>query len=266
MPNRIIRDTARTSPTLHALTDGAERCFWRLITTADDYGRFLAEPAVVLSACFPLRVGTLPVKRVVGWLEEMGAVRLVRFYRLADRVFGEFVTAAKHFDRRARTSRYPDPASADICSHVLADVCACEQMTRSTEGFESSSTEDRGTRNGNTSPAPQEVAGARKWEEIPWPSPEALAHLYNTGTPDNVPAVRSLSPERRKKANKMLRLFPDREWWEETFKRYHRSKFLSGRVTPAPGHEGFQPDFDWLLANGKNGTENAVRVHDGNYL
>ena len=99
----------------------------------------------------------------------------------------------------------------------------------------------------------------------PWPSPEALADLYNRLTPDNVPPVKSLSTKRREQARKILRQFPDRAWWEETFARYHRSQFLSGRTTPSNGHAGFRPDFDWLLANGKTGTENCVKVHDGNY-
>lgn len=146
MPNRIIRDSARTSPTLDALSDGAERCFWRLTTAADDYGRFLADPRAVLSACFPLKVGGLPVKRVAAWLEEMGAVKLVLFYRVGDRLYGQFVSADKYFDKRARTSKYPDPVDASICAHVLA---RCQQMPASTEAFESSeaheSSEARGT-------------------------------------------------------------------------------------------------------------------------
>ncbi len=121
------------------------------------------------------------------------------------------------------------------------------------------------TKTTNPSPLALPEEGEADWSTADWPSPEALVHLYNTATPDNVPAVRSLSAQRRAKANKMLRQYPNRAWWEEAFKRYHRSRFLSGRSTPANGHEGFQPDFDWLLSNGKNGTENAVKVHDGNY-
>ena len=39
MPDRIIRDKARSSPTLQHLSDAGERAWWRLTTAADDYGR-----------------------------------------------------------------------------------------------------------------------------------------------------------------------------------------------------------------------------------
>ena len=64
MPNRIIRESCTTSPTLDALSDGAERMFWRLTTIADDYGRFDADPRVLLAKCFPLRVGRISIKTI----------------------------------------------------------------------------------------------------------------------------------------------------------------------------------------------------------
>jgi hypothetical protein len=120
--------------------------------------------------------------------------------------------------------------------------------------------------------APEEPLGALDhaaaetgWAEAKWGTPEALAHLYNTQAPDNVPAVETLSPKRRANARKLLKTFPHRSWWEEVFTEYHKSKFLSGRAKPDAEHAHFKPDFDWLLANGKKGAENVVRVHDGVY-
>ena len=112
----------------------------------------------------------------------------------------------------------------------------------------------------STPPAP-----VKDWSTAAWGNPEALAHLYNTGTPDNVPAVESLSVKRRELALKALKQFPERAWWTEVFEEYMRSRFLSGKTKPGLGHENFRPDFDWLLANGPKGVENCVRVHDGNY-
>lgn len=103
------------------------------------------------------------------------------------------------------------------------------------------------------------------WATAPWGTPAALAHLYNEAAPDNVPAVETLSAQRVKKAKTMLRAFPAREWWVQVFAEYHASPFLLGQIRPGPGHQGFRPDFDWLLQTGKNGTENAVKVHDGGY-
>jgi hypothetical protein len=77
--------------------------------------------------------------------------------------------------------------------------------------------------------------------------------------------VETLSEQRRKRARRWLKAFPERAWWEDLFGEYRRSRFLSGRSPPSPGHESFRPDFDWLLSNGRSGTENAVKVHDGAY-
>lgn len=96
-------------------------------------------------------------------------------------------------------------------------------------------------------------------------SPEDLIDLYNRNTPDNCPAVKTLSPSRRVKARKYLAMFPERPWWEAVFSQYKRSKFLQGVSGRSNGHEGFTPDFDWLLSKGKDGTENCVKVYDGRY-
>jgi hypothetical protein len=110
-----------------------------------------------------------------------------------------------------------------------------------------------------------EDAAPADWSTAAWPTPEALAHLYNTEGPDNLPAVETLSLKRREAARRLLRQFPARAWWGDVFAEYRASRFLSGKTAPRPGHDAFKPDFDWLMQNGKKGAENAVRVHDGVY-
>lgn len=100
---------------------------------------------------------------------------------------------------------------------------------------------------------------------VVWGKPEDLVTMYNTETPDNVPAVEELSPKRREKALRALRQYTSQAWWKEVFAQYHRSRFLRGLTKPAEGHSSFRPDFDWLLSTGRSGVENYVRVHDGVY-
>src|SRR3990172_3861999 len=71
MPNRFIRESCRTSSTLDQLSDGAERMFWRLTTVADDFGRFEADPRILLSNCFPLRVDRTKISKIEAWFLEM---------------------------------------------------------------------------------------------------------------------------------------------------------------------------------------------------
>jgi hypothetical protein len=102
-------------------------------------------------------------------------------------------------------------------------------------------------------------------KDMPWPDPHTLVAMYNHATPDNVPAAETIEDTRLKKLKRALRSRPLHAWWAEVFRQYHASRFLSGRTPPRPGHESFQPDLDWLLSNGKDGTWNAVKVHDGKY-
>lgn len=107
---------------------------------------------------------------------------------------------------------------------------------------------------------------ADTWGTAAWGTPAALAHLYNETTPKHLPAVETLSIARIKKAQALLKQFPDRQWWVEVFEEFRHSAFLSGLQKPGLGHEHWRATFDWLLRQSSSGgTENAVKVHDGVY-
>ena len=55
MPNRILKETICTSPSIEGLNWFEEVCFYRLLVQADDYGRLDARPMILLSRLFPLR-------------------------------------------------------------------------------------------------------------------------------------------------------------------------------------------------------------------
>ena len=106
--------------------------------------------------------------------------------------------------------------------------------------------------------------GSLRGEKPGWPSPETLVELYNELTPDECPAVTTLTPARIQKAKAYLKTFPDRGFWEQVFKRVHESRFLRGMVQNN-GHGSFRFDFDWMLTKGKDQTENCVKVAEGRY-
>jgi uncharacterized phage protein (TIGR02220 family) len=122
MPNRIIRESCRTSPTLATLSHGAERLFWRLTTVADDFGRFEADPMVMMAQCFPNMLHSVKIKDVEGWIAEVIKCELMRTYVSNGKTLGFFVTWEKHQIKRARASKYPEPDAANICSHLRANV------------------------------------------------------------------------------------------------------------------------------------------------
>ena len=93
---------------------------------------------------------------------------------------------------------------------------------------------------------------------------ERLVERYNSRTPDECPAINTISPARRDKAKRYIKMFPEETFWIEAFDEIHKSKFLRG-MKGSPGHEGFVANLDWLLAKGKDGTENVVKVAEGRY-
>lgn len=130
MPTRLIKESCRSSKNLNKLSDFEERLFWRLITTADDFGRFMAYPELVRASCFPYK--PLSTKSITSALQSMQDNDLIKLYSVDDRHYGYFIKWEAHQGKpRAKTSKYPSPndaqqnhmlASASICMHPLADV------------------------------------------------------------------------------------------------------------------------------------------------
>lgn len=108
MPDRFIRESALTSESLAQLSDFAERLFWRLTTVADDFGRFVANPAVIQGRTMPLVAGVNP-KKIFAALQELDGAGAVKLYEAEGRKYGYFPSWEKHQVRRARTSKHPAP-------------------------------------------------------------------------------------------------------------------------------------------------------------
>lgn len=133
MPNRIIRDSCKTSPSLDALSPEAERFFWRLVTVADDFGRFEADPRILLAKTFPLRVDRLKPRHVGRWRDELVKHKIIECYESGEHLYAFFLNWAKYQDTRAKSSKYPSPpASASRCAQMIADVPVSESESETT--------------------------------------------------------------------------------------------------------------------------------------
>jgi hypothetical protein len=69
--------------------------------------------------------------------------------------------------------------------------------------------------------------------------------------------VDKLTPTRKEKIYKAYRVFPEREEWVQICEEFQYSLFLQNRKN-TNGH--MRKDFDWLLNNGKDGTENYIKL------
>jgi len=138
VPNRIIRESICNSPSLEQLSPGAEVLFYRLLTRADDFGLFEADPLVVLGGCFPLRIGKLKPREVAAWLAELDGAEIVLHYRTNGRTYGQFINFNKYNRLRSKNPKHPlppAPGPADLpaddstCCHVTADDSRCQHLT-----------------------------------------------------------------------------------------------------------------------------------------
>lgn len=121
VPNRVLKESLLTSQTTDKLSVPARWLLIGMILTADDYGRFDADPRVLLAKCFPLRVGRISVATVTKWRDEIAAVGTIRLYEREDRLFGYFPKWFSH-QRPARSrSKFPPPAKGEPPQDVGVD-------------------------------------------------------------------------------------------------------------------------------------------------
>lgn len=78
MPNRIIKESIRTSKTVNAMTDFQFRVWIYLITYVDDYGRGSADPELIKGFVFPRRkrVSESDIEKALAELAGMGCISL----------------------------------------------------------------------------------------------------------------------------------------------------------------------------------------------
>ncbi len=108
LPNRILRDGIIESERVNQLSPGAELFYRRLMSKADDFGRFHGNPALILAACYPLQLDRVSLTNVREWLTECGqSPPLVREYSDQNKNYIEIINFGQR--TRSTTSKFPDP-------------------------------------------------------------------------------------------------------------------------------------------------------------
>ena len=103
MGNRILKDTIRINRRIDALSYFEEVVFYRLITAADDFGVYSANPVMLARTLFPLRE-SVDGKTMAEALKHLEDVGLVRCYSVKDEGdWLQIVSWGKH--QRLRNSR-----------------------------------------------------------------------------------------------------------------------------------------------------------------
>ena len=108
MPNRIIKDTIRTSKKVNALSDFQFRLWLYLITYVDDFGRGSADPELLNNLVFPRRKGITDaqISEALSYLANTGMVTL---YEADGEPYFYFPNWGDHQRIRQKVSKYPEP-------------------------------------------------------------------------------------------------------------------------------------------------------------
>ena len=127
MPNRIIKESIRTSDSINDLSWFEECLFYRLIVSCDDYGRFDGRPAIIKGSCFPLKDG-VTTNNIEKALSKLVTAGLVKRYVVDGKPYLSLPTWEQHQSVRAKKSKYPSPDEGEMmtsennCNHMHADV------------------------------------------------------------------------------------------------------------------------------------------------
>lgn len=99
MPNRILKESIRTSDSINELSWFEEVLFYRLIVSCDDYGRFDGKVAIIKGTCFPLK--NVTNKNIEDALNKLVSVGLVRHYEVEEKPYLQLPAWQSHQNIRA---------------------------------------------------------------------------------------------------------------------------------------------------------------------
>lgn len=119
MPNRVIKESIRTSKKVNALSDFEFRLWLYLITYADDFGRGSADPELLKGLVFPRRKG-ITEKQIQTALDGLANTGMVILYEVEDEPFFYFPNWDKHQRVQTKKSRFPDPELATSPSSTVS--------------------------------------------------------------------------------------------------------------------------------------------------
>ena len=130
MPNRIIKETIRTSRDVNNLTDFQFRTWVYLITYVDDYGRGSADPELLKGFLFPRRKGVTEqqISKALADLANMGMITL---YQTDGEPFLCFPNWDKHQRIRTKVSKFPAPSpSPEVLteSNLRQSAASCGEL------------------------------------------------------------------------------------------------------------------------------------------
>ena len=123
MPNRILKESIKSSHEIDQLDFFQECMFYRLIVSADDFGRYYGDPVLLKSFLFPRKenIQASDIDNALSVMENLGLIRL--YLDEKGDHFLQFVSWLKHQQKRSNKSKFPDPVSSvPVSSSLKSDA------------------------------------------------------------------------------------------------------------------------------------------------
>lgn len=116
MPNRILKESICESRTLSEVSFFAEDLYKRLITYADDYGRFNADYQIILARLYPREIGIVSIDDIEDAMTELIGAGKVVFYTSDARheLYGSFPNWSDHQRIRDSKEKFPSPDDTTV--------------------------------------------------------------------------------------------------------------------------------------------------------
>lgn len=138
MPNRIIKDSIRTSKSINAMSDFQFRLWAYLITYVDDYGRGSADPELLKGFVFPRRKGVTEgtIQKTLAELATIGSVIL---YEVDGEPYLCFPNWSEHQVVRNKVSKFPAPEDGVLtsCNQLQSIENNCNQLNENVSVIQS---------------------------------------------------------------------------------------------------------------------------------
>ena len=157
MPNRIIKESIRTSKSVNAMSDFQFRLWAYLITYVDDYGRGSADPELLKGFVFPRRkrVSESDIEKALAELAGMGCILL---YEVDGESYFCFPNWSKHQRIQTKQSKFPEPVN---CAESRPSTVNHGEPPSSTVNHGEPPSESESNPNTNPNPNTKESAPAR---------------------------------------------------------------------------------------------------------
>lgn len=116
MPNRIIKESINESKALSEVSIFAEDLYKRLITYADDYGRFNADYQIIIARLYPREIQIVNEMDIEDALIELSGAGKIAFYtsQVRKEIYGCFPNWKDHQRIRESKNKCPEPNDTSV--------------------------------------------------------------------------------------------------------------------------------------------------------